>query len=118
MAELEERLRRLGIQDEAAIEALFAMRLDNVDASGLDPKTHGLVRLGALLALGAAPVSLHCGVEAALAGGASDDEVIGTLAAVAPVIGFARVISAVPHVALAMGYDVDAALEAVESERR
>jgi hypothetical protein len=32
-------------------------RLDNVEASGLDPKTYALVRLGALLVLDAAPVS-------------------------------------------------------------
>lgn len=116
--ELEERLRRLGIQDEDAIESLFATRLDNIEASGLDPKTHALVRLGALLALGAAPVSFQCNVEAALAAGATDDEIVGALIAVAPVIGFARVVSATPQVALPMGYDIEAALEAVEREQR
>jgi 4-carboxymuconolactone decarboxylase len=117
-AELEERLRRLGIQDQDVIESLFATRLDNVDASGLDPKTHALVRLGALLALGAAPVSFHCSVEAAVAAGATEDEIVGALIAVAPVIGVARVISATPEVALSMGYDIDAALEGIEPERR
>jgi 4-carboxymuconolactone decarboxylase len=118
MAELEERLRRLGIQDEDVIESLFATRLDNVDASGLDPKTHALIRLGALLALGAAPVSFHCSVEAAVAAGATEDEIVGTLIAVAPVIGVARVISATPEVALSRGYDIDAALEGIEPGRR
>ena len=118
MAELEERLRRLGIQDEDVIESLFATRLDNVEASGLDPKTHALVRLGALLAVGAAPVSFHCNVQAAIAAGATDDEIVGTLVAVAPIIGLARVISATPKVALPMGYDIDAALEAIEEDQR
>jgi 4-carboxymuconolactone decarboxylase len=118
VAGLGERLRRLGIQDEAVIESLFATRLDNLEASGLDPKTHALVRLGALLAIGAAPVSFHSSVEAALAAGATDDEIVGTLVAVAPVIGLARVVSATPEVALPMGYDIDAALEAVDPERR
>jgi 4-carboxymuconolactone decarboxylase len=117
VAELEERLRRLGIQDEAVIESLFATRLDNLDASGLDPKTHALVRLGALLALGGAPVSFHASVEAALAAGATNDEILGALIAVAPLIGMARVISATPNVALPMGYDIDAALEAVQDDR-
>jgi 4-carboxymuconolactone decarboxylase len=118
VAELEERLRRLGIQDEAVIESLFATRLDNLESSGLDPKTHALVRLGALLAIGAAPVSFHSNVEAALAAGATDDEILGALIAVAPVIGLAKVVSATPKVALPMGYDIDTALEGIERDQR
>jgi alkylhydroperoxidase/carboxymuconolactone decarboxylase family protein YurZ len=118
IVELEERLRRLGMQDEKVIESLFATGLDNIEASGLDPKTHALVRLGALLALGAAPVSFQCDVEAALAAGATDDEIVGAQIAVAPVIGFARVVSATPQVALPMGYDIEAALEAVDRDQR
>ena len=40
------------------------------------------------------------------------DEIVGTLIAVAPVIGLARVVSDAPELALALGYDVEAALEA------
>jgi alkylhydroperoxidase/carboxymuconolactone decarboxylase family protein YurZ len=116
VAEFEERLRRLGIQDEALIESLFGTRLDNIEASGLDHKTHALVRLGALLAQGAAPISFHANVEAAIVAGATDDEIVGTLIAVAPVIGMAKVISATPKVALPMGYDINAALEAREAD--
>ena len=116
MVDREETLRRLGLEDESAVESMFAMRLDNVEASGLDPKTHALVRLSALAALGAAPVSFQSNVEAALAAGVTDDEIVGTLIAVAPVIGLARVISATPKVAIPLGYDVDAALEAVDRD--
>jgi 4-carboxymuconolactone decarboxylase len=116
LAELEERLRRLGIQDEDVIESLFATRLDNLDASGLDPKTHALVRLGALLAIGAEPVSFYRAVEAGLVAGATDDEILGALIAVAPLIGMARVISATPKVALPLGYDIDAALEVAQAD--
>jgi 4-carboxymuconolactone decarboxylase len=118
VAELEERLRRLGIQDEDVIESLFATRLDNLEASGLDPKTHALIRLGALLAIGAAPVSFHSNVEEALAAGATHDEIVGALIAVAPVIGVARVVSATPEVALPLGYDIDAALEGFDRRQR
>ena len=48
----------------------------------------------------------------AQAAGASVDEVVGSLIAVAPIVGLARVVSAAPVLALAIGYDVDAALEA------
>jgi 4-carboxymuconolactone decarboxylase len=70
-----------------------------------------LVRLGALVASDAAPASYRCGVEVALAAGASVDEVVGTLIAVAPAVGLARMVAATPDVALAAGYDLDSALE-------
>ena len=39
----------------------------------------------------------------------------GTIA-VAPTVGMARVVSAAPELALALGYDVDAAIEAREDD--
>ena len=86
------------------------MGRDTVDDSRLDPKTHYLVRLGAAFAIDAAPSSYQSSVEFALAAGASVDEIVGTLVAVASTVGVARVVSA-PELALALGYDVDAALE-------
>ena len=47
----------------------------------------------------------------ALASGATVDEIVGVLIAVAPTVGLARVVSAAPAVAAAIGYDIDAALE-------
>ena len=46
----------------------------------------------------------------------SIDEIVGTLIAVAPTIGLRRVVSAAPELALALGYDVDAALETPEGD--
>jgi 4-carboxymuconolactone decarboxylase len=90
------------------------MRLTNVDASGLDPKTHALVRLGALIALDASQSSFQWNAATALASGATVDEIVGVLIAVAPTVGVARVVSAAPAVAAAIGYDLDRALEAPE----
>ncbi len=63
--------------------------------SGLDPQTFMLVRLAALAALDAAPASwlmnLAVGREAV---GLGPDLTLGTLIAIAPVIGTARVVSA------------------------
>jgi hypothetical protein len=56
-------------------------------------------------------------VETAHATGATFDEIVGCLIAVAPVVGLARVVSAAPELALALGYDVDAALEATGSDQ-
>jgi alkylhydroperoxidase/carboxymuconolactone decarboxylase family protein YurZ len=111
MADYKETLRRLALSDERFMEAELKMGLDTVQVSGLDPKTHALVRLAAALAIDAAPSSYQSAVEPALAAGASIDEIVGTLIAVAPTIGLARVVSAAPELALALGYDVDHAIE-------
>jgi alkylhydroperoxidase/carboxymuconolactone decarboxylase family protein YurZ len=94
------------------------MSRDTVEVSRLDQKTHALVRLGAALAIDAAPSSYQATIDMALAAGASIDEVVGTLIAVAPTVGLARVVSAAPELALALGYDLDAALEAPEEEEQ
>jgi 4-carboxymuconolactone decarboxylase len=112
----EELLRRLALHDEPFIDSALGLQIGDNEAAGLDPKTHALIRLGALVAQGAAPVSYSWAVEAALAAGATIDEIIGTLIAVAPIIGLARVVSATLGVALAIGYDLDQAFEALDEE--
>jgi 4-carboxymuconolactone decarboxylase len=111
MAAHEEQFLRLALHEEASIESILAMNLGDSDTQGLDPKTHALVRLGALLALGAAPVSYHWTVDAALDAGATTEEILGTLIAVAPITGITRIVLATPDVALSIGYDLDAAFE-------
>jgi 4-carboxymuconolactone decarboxylase len=106
----EEQLRRLALHDERCIASMLAMDLGD-GGCGLDAKTGALVRLGALLALGAAPVSYHWSVGAALDAGATPEEILGVLIAVAPISGVARVVLATPEVALSLGYDLDAAFE-------
>jgi 4-carboxymuconolactone decarboxylase len=118
MAAHEEQLRRLALHDEDVIESVLAMRLHGDlggdEACRLSPKAHALVRLAAMLALGAAPVSYQWTVGAALDAGATAEEIIGTLIAVAPISGIARVVQATPDVALPIGYDLDAAFEELD----
>jgi alkylhydroperoxidase/carboxymuconolactone decarboxylase family protein YurZ len=116
LLEYKDTLRRLALNDERFVESLLGMGHDTIGASGLDPKTHALVRLGASLAIDAAPSSYRSNIEVALAAGSGVDEIVGTLIAVAPTVGLARVVSAAPELALALGYDVDAALEAVDGD--
>ena len=111
MADYRETLRRLALNDEYFVESVLGMGHDTVEVSRLDQKTHALVRLGASLAIDAAPSSYQANVEVALAAGACIDEIVGTLIAVAPTVGLTRVVSAAPELALALGYDVEAALE-------
>ena len=112
MADYKDTLRSLALHDEQFVDSVLGMGHDTVDASGLDPKTHALLRLAASLAVDAAPSSYQSIVEIAQAAGASVEEIVGCLIAVAPTVGLARVVSAAPELALALGYDVDAALEA------
>jgi 4-carboxymuconolactone decarboxylase len=102
---VERTLRRLALNDERSLRSALA---DPGIATGhLDVKTQSLIRLGALLSVGAATVSLRRTVELAAAAGASDEEMVGVLLAIAPSVGHARVVSVAPHLALALGYDVD-----------
>ena len=67
----EEGLRRLVLHDERCIRSMLGIHLGNNEAAGLDPKTQALVRLGGLVAMGAAPASCHWAAEAALDAGAT-----------------------------------------------
>ena len=112
LADYKETLRRLALNDESFVDSVLGMGHDTVEVSRLDPKTHALARLAASLAVDAAPSSYQASVDVALAAGAGIDEIVGTLIAVAPTVGLPRVVSAAPELALALGYDVEAALEA------
>jgi 4-carboxymuconolactone decarboxylase len=107
-------LRSLAVNDEVFVAQALRMHPTGVEAAGLDPKVHALVRLGASLALDASCPSYQRDVAAAIAAGATEGEVIGVLLAVAPNVGLCRVISAAPRLSLALGYDVDAALETLD----
>lgn len=110
-------LRRLVIHDDAYLESVLAQRFCETSASGLDAKTQALARVGALVAVGASTPEYMSAIEPGLASGASVEEIVGVLVAVLPSIGADRVVSAAPKLALALGYDVDEALEQVTEPR-
>jgi alkylhydroperoxidase/carboxymuconolactone decarboxylase family protein YurZ len=110
MDEYKQHLRRLAVHDNALLDAL-AVEGGVRTTSVIDEKTAALVRLAATIAVDAAPHSFQHAVALALAAGATSDEIVASLEAVTPVTGAARVVQCAPKVALALGYDVDAALE-------
>ena len=89
-ARFQEILRRLAVIDERLVDD--SARLAVAGSGIIDPKTAALVRMGALAA------------------GATEDEITDVLLAIAPVIGLSRAVAAVPGVAKALGYDVEASL--------
>jgi 4-carboxymuconolactone decarboxylase len=104
-------LRRLALREDGYIDGLFAGDQRNIAASQLDGRTHALVQIAALIAVDATPPSYMDAIAAARSFHATDDEIVGCLIAVLPAVGVARVVSAAPKVGLALGYDVDSALE-------
>ena len=111
MARFQDTLRRVAIIDEGFVEDQAGLALGLATASALDPKTAALLRVGASVAIGASPVCLEWSAGLALAAGANEDEIADVLLAVVPVAGLGRVVSAAPDLAIALGYDVWAALE-------
>ena len=108
---VEERL-RIAARGAASGSADIDVRVDGADR--LDPKTGALVRLAALVALGSSDACYQELVCAAVELGATEQEVIDTMIAVASTVGMARLVSASPRVALGLGYDVDAAFEGLD----
>ena len=107
MDEVERLLRRLAINDEESVEMVLSNGPQLPIGEVLRPKVDVLVRLGALLALGASTSSLRRTVDRAQEAGATEAEIVGVLIAVAPAIGLARVVSSAPRLALAIGYDIE-----------
>ncbi len=107
-------LRKLAVRDDRYIETLLQTDRDSAAQARIDPQAHALVRVGALIAVDAAPASYMNAVQAAVDAGASREQIVGTLIAVMPLVGVARVVSAAPNLGLALGYDVAEALEVMD----
>jgi len=108
---VEERL-RMAARGAASRTVDIDVRRDG--AERLDPKTGALVRLAALVALGSSDACYQDFVSAAVELGATEQQVIDTMIAVASTVGMARLVSASPRVALGLGYDVEAAFEGLD----
>ena len=106
--EVERLLRLLALNDEKSVEMVLVRPPDSEAQGALQPKVDLLVRLGALLALGASTASLRATVQHATEAGATESEIVGVLIAVAPAVGLARVVSTAPRLAMAIGYDIEA----------
>ena len=114
MADHEDLLIRLAIRDGATVDPLVADDARNAAASHLDAKTHALARVAALVAIDAATPSYLDPVDDARDAGATDDEIVGTLVALLPIVGAPRIVSAAPKLGLALGLDVGQALEGTD----
>jgi 4-carboxymuconolactone decarboxylase len=101
------------------LDLLVTMTAESVETSSLDAQSLMLVRLAALVAVDAPPASYLLNLGPAGETGVDAEQVRGVLAAVAPVVGTARVASAAGNIARALGFATELAeLEAeAEAER-
>jgi 4-carboxymuconolactone decarboxylase len=104
-----DRLRSLGFNDVRFADSGGGPV--NVGPVVLDPKTLELVRLAALVAVGGAVPSYGAQADSAVSAGATAAEIVDVLVGVIPIVGLPRVVAAAPKLALALGYDLDEAVE-------
>jgi alkylhydroperoxidase/carboxymuconolactone decarboxylase family protein YurZ len=98
---LEELLRRLTLGDENAFDNLAH---DEV-ACGLDHRTSALVLIAALVALEAEGASYQVAIDRAHAAGLDDEEILEAVVVISPLVGAARLGSAVPELSAAFGIE-------------
>lgn len=103
--------------DTPVLDLLASMTADSIEASSLDPETLMLVRIAALVAVDAPPASYAFNLEAAGELEIDPEQVRGVLAAVAPIVGTARVASALGKIVRALAIELEVAeLEVAELE--
>lgn len=99
----EDLLRRLALNDENVVGNVMTRRC----STELGPRVEILIRLGALLAVGAATPSVREAVQQASAAGITTSELIDVLVCVGPTIGVASMVAAAPKLATVIGYDLE-----------
>jgi 4-carboxymuconolactone decarboxylase len=102
------------------LDLLAAMTAQSLEATTLGAEQAMLVRIAALVAVDAPPVSYLLNLGAASEIGIDEEQVRGVLAAVAPIVGTTRTTAAIANIAEALGLALEmAALEAeLEDEER
>jgi alkylhydroperoxidase/carboxymuconolactone decarboxylase family protein YurZ len=91
------------------LDLLASMTADSIEASTLDEQTLMLVRIAALVAVDAPPVSYAMNLGVAGDIGLDAEDVRGVLAAIAPIVGTARVASATGKIVRALALAIEAA---------
>jgi 4-carboxymuconolactone decarboxylase len=89
--------------DVGLLEEVLGLREAQLERTGLDGRTFALVKIAALIALDAPPASYAWQVANALNEGASPEDILAVLRAVAPQVGGPKVVAAAPEIMVALG---------------
>ena len=93
------------------LDLLTSMTADSITASSLDTESLILARIAALVAVDASPVSYLMNLEAAGESGVDAEQIRGVLAAIAPIVGTARIASATVNIVKALEIELEVAEE-------
>ena len=93
----------LALGDIQVLETALELREAWQERSGLDARAFSLVKIAALIALDAPPASYVWQVSNALDAGATPNEIVGVMRAIAPQVGGPRVVAAAPEIMVALG---------------
>lgn len=85
------------------LDLLGKMTADSLEVSTLDPDTIMLVRIAALVAVDAPPVSYMLNLEAAKETGIDEDKIRSLFAAIAPIVGTPRIVGAMGKIVRGLG---------------
>ena len=103
--------------DTPVLDLLTSMTAESVVASSLDPQSLMVARIAALVATDAPAISYVLNLEAAVENGIDAAQVRGVLTAIAPIVGTARVTSALGKIVDALEIELETAeLEAQSQE--
>ena len=91
------------------LDLLKSMTAESIAVSGLDQDELMVVRLAALVAVDAPAASYLANLEALDAVGIDADRIRGVLAAIAPIVGTARVASATVKIVEALDVEIEVA---------
>jgi alkylhydroperoxidase/carboxymuconolactone decarboxylase family protein YurZ len=101
--ETHETLAGLSAGDTDALGEILSMRQEYQESTGLDARAFALVKIAVLIALDSPPASYVWQVANALDEGATPEDILGVLRAVAPQVGGPRVVAAAPEIMVALG---------------
>jgi alkylhydroperoxidase/carboxymuconolactone decarboxylase family protein YurZ len=96
--------------DTPVLDLLARMTEDSVATSSLEPAGIMLARIAALVAVDAPPVSYSTNLEAAMEVGIDAEVLRGVLAAIAPIVGTARIASATTNLVAALAVELETAM--------
>ena len=97
--------------DLTLLDEALGLREAQLERTGLDGRTFALVKIAALIALDAPPASYAWQVANALSDGATPEDILAVLRAVAPQVGGPRVVAAAPEIMVALGLSLPDGME-------
>jgi alkylhydroperoxidase/carboxymuconolactone decarboxylase family protein YurZ len=105
-----EALRLIALNETTLVGASWSTSSSEL-ITAVEPRTMAFAQVAALIATGGTVHSYGALVDGALELGVRPEQLVGVLMAIEPIVGSAAIVAAAPDLALALGYDVQRALE-------